>query len=196
MADVEDKLTPIQSFLGPLFPLLAEEKIAILFGLTNVQLKLENTCNNATDFNARSLGYSTARLRECGEQLFQSCWFKTTTFDNERYLSMLQQDIIYDINQFEPSSEVLVEFMKRQTMYQNIQSYRGAMKYGPIEDYEEYLQAKQNLQNITAVGSFYTLIGICWIKFGKEATAKQLIGNKIINGPNGLIRLTTQLSRT
>lgn len=193
MADIQEKVLPVQTFLGDQFSLLDEEKLAVLYGMTNIHLHLETyATNQKSDFHSRSLGYSTRRLRVCGKQLFHSCWLQNTTFDNERYLSMLQQDIMLDVRQFEASRSLIVEFMKRQTIHQNLQPYRGAMKQGPITDYNEYLNAKEDIQELTAVGAFYTMIGICWIKFGREHTVNELITKKIINGSNGLIGLITQ----
>lgn len=209
--DFGSKILPrtehIQQFVGDEFPLLLNERLGILCGLSNFPLMFENgTAHDSTsnDVNGTDspqnlfpgLGhqneYTTEKLRSIGRAIFDLHLGLSTVFTNEKYLSLPSESLEQTICLFNNEREMIPLFMKRNFIYDCVLRYRGTMRGGVIHSTEEYDDTKMKIKEVTSIGSFYTMIGLLSVKFNRDEVLTKVVYGKIINGQTGLINLATE----
>ncbi|CUM67468.1 uncharacterized protein PRCAT00005164001 [Priceomyces carsonii] len=196
--ELRQKLQPsvdsIQEFIGERFNLLFNEKICVLCGLSNIMLDIDSTSTAEinTNFPNRRTIHST-KLRSVGKYLFELHMKLCAVFSNHNYLSLSSEDIKYNLSVFKDETFLITEFMKKNSIYNCIIPYKGAMKNGPIYSLETYENARSKIRDETCVGSFYTLIGLLNTKFDHEMVTEDLIDKKIMKGPSGIISIASEL---
>lgn len=82
--------------------------------------------------------------------------------------------------------------MKRNYIYDCILPYQGTTRRGVIHSSEKYTEKKKKIQDVTSIGSFYTMIGLLSVKFNMEDMLDKVVYGKIINGQAGLVTLATE----
>lgn len=66
------------------------------------------------------------------------------------------------------------------------------MRDGPVHSLEEYEATKEAILNRTCMGSFYTMLGILYVKFDREMVGK-FVTEKIVNGNLGLVNIAMDM---
>lgn len=210
--DFETSILPrtdkIQKFVGDEFPLTLHEKLSILCGLSNFSLTFQKESKDCEDseisknpspqrlFPASDLmhgnEYNTEKLRLVGRAIFDLHVGLGTIFINENYLSLPSENLEQTMSLFNDERAIIPLFMKRNYIYDSVFRYRGAMKSGIICSGKEYEETKLKIQDVTSIGSFYTMIGILAVKFNKEDVLAKVVYGKILNGQTGLINIATE----
>lgn len=205
---IQPRTDHIQAFLGDDFPLLLNEKLGILCGLSNFPISIKgkekNTVTSSeTKFNkdcpqksfphlSTDQEYTTEKLRSLGKVIFDLHLGLGTFFSKEKYLSLPLNDLEHSMNLFRNERLIIPQFMKRNFVYNCILQYRGTMRSGVIHASKEYEETRAKLQDVTSIGSFYTMIGILSVKFDRDEVVQKIVYGKIINGPRGLINIATE----
>lgn len=190
---VDPIMERIQHFVGNNFPLLTEEKLCICWGLSNIRIyyaferNIEGTGKEIKKFPYRPAReeFCTEKIREIGKNVFDLHWKLSTIFANEHHLSSPSEMLAETVHAVDNNRDIIPLFMTANSLYNCIQGFRGAMKGGAINDFNKYLETKSKILNSTSIGSFYTLIGIIYIKFGQLGLEK-VIYPKIIQGTRGI----------
>ena len=210
--DFESKISPrtehIQQFVGEEFPLSLNEKLSILCGLSNFSLVLEQrrkddgSLSDKTLYNFSSQRlfpkvktgeeYTTEKLRSIGKSVFDLHLGLSTVFADEKFLSLPSEKLELTMNLFNDERKIIPLFMKRNYIYDCILPYQGTTRGGVIQSTEKYTEKKRKIQDVSSIGSFYTMIGLLSVKFDMEEVLDKVIYGKIINGQGGLVTLATE----
>lgn len=210
--DFESKITPrtehIQQFVGEEFPFSLNEKLSILCGLSNFTLVVEQKAEDgaylsdktSSSFPSQGLfpevrtgeQYTTEKLRSIGKTIFDLHLGLSTVFTDEKYLSLPSESLEQTMNLFNDERKIIPLFMKRNYIYDCILPYQGTTREGLIHSTEKYTEKKRKIQDVTSIGSFYTMIGLLSVKFNMEDVLNKVVYGKIINGQSGLVTLVTE----
>lgn len=195
--DFADLLLPrtesIQRFLGPTFPLLPREHLSIMCGLSNIELEFPSP---KPPFLAlkNSLIIETDKLRNVGQSKIELELSLNTIFISQKYLSTSMAEIDYNIRLFGEYDVIIPEFMRKNLIYGSIFPFRGAMRDGPVHSPEHYDASREAILRRTSIGSFYTLLGILYVKFERELV-ERFITEKVVNGNLGLVNIAMETMR-
>lgn len=189
---VDPIMERIQHFVGDEFPLLTEEKLCISWGLSNIRIYYVPERNIKSRKEIKKFPHRPAReefctekIRDIGRKVFDLHWKLSTIFSNEHHLSSSSEMLAETSHVVDNNREIIPLFMTANSLYDCVRGYRGAMKGGVIKNFSKYLKVKAEILNSTSIGSFYTLIGILYIKFGQQGLEK-VIYPKIIGGARGI----------
>lgn len=206
---IESRTEPIQKFLGHNFSLLPREKLSIICGLTNIELEFlqilkdrdsSESTNSIINLNhspsllnhSSSLLIETDKLRKIGKSKVDLDLSINTVFISQKYLSTSTAEIDHNLKLFGDYDVIIPEFMRKNLMYSCILPFRGAMRDGPVHSLEEYEATKEAILNRTCMGSFYTMLGILYVKFDREMVGK-LVTEKFVNGNLGLVNIAMDM---
>lgn len=199
---IESRTEPIQKFLGHNFPLLPREKLSILCGLTNIELEFlqslkdrasSESNNSSFDLNhSPSVLIETDKLRKIGKSKVDLDLSINTVFISQKYLSTSTAEIDHNLKLFGDYDVIVPEFMRKNLMYSCILPFRGAMRDGTVHSLQEYEATKEAILNKTCMGSFYTILGILYVKFDREMVGK-FVTEKFVNGNLGLVNIAMDM---
>lgn len=205
---ISSRTEHIQQFVGQEFPLSLNEKLSILCGLSNFSLVLEQRGKDdaslsdkiSSNFSNQGLfpevrageEYTTEKLRSIGKSIFDLHLGLSTLFTDEKYLSLPSESLEQTMDLFNDERKVIPLFMKRNYIYDCILPYQGTTRRGVIHSTEKYVEKKKKIQDVTSIGSFYTMIGLLSVKFNMEDVLDNVVYGKIINGQGGLVTLATE----
>ncbi|RCK63480.1 hypothetical protein Cantr_10201 [Candida viswanathii] len=173
----ETKSATIQSYIAAFgLALSPSELLCVAYGLTEMLVTIGNHRKNSV--------YCTSTLRALGRLRFRFCLLRSTIFVNERYLTASEVEVREDIAAF-VNNEVVYEFLKWNGLHLFSLLNRELLILKDLPN-EEFKEKKAMLWEKTAIGSFYTMLGILLVKYD-EARVNDLITNKIITGKRGII---------
>ncbi|RCK66301.1 hypothetical protein Cantr_02033 [Candida viswanathii] len=169
----ETKSATIQSYIADFdLALNPSELLCVAHGLTDMLVPIGHNV------------YGTSTLRALGRLRFRFCLLRNTIFVNERYLTASEVEVREDIAAF-VNNEVVYEFLRWNGLHLFSLLNRELLILKDLPN-EEFKERKAMLWEKTAIGSFYTMLGILLVKY-EEARVNNLITNKIITGKRGII---------
>ncbi|KAF3990130.1 hypothetical protein FT663_01502 [Candidozyma haemuli var. vulneris] len=179
---LESRTVHIQRFLGPSYSLSFDDMLLILCGLAN--LKLKQVSNPTGSVFDRGLIHQDV-LRESGKRYFRSTLLSSTIFQDNTYLSTSHSEVQHNLAFFGNQNQLIINFMKRQLLYDCLVPHRGAQVDGTLSRDKANL-LRQKIRDNTAIGSFYSMLGILLFRYGNEDIATNLLQDKILGGTNGI----------
>lgn len=194
---IDTRFQRINRFLGDNYSFLTSEKTAVLFGLANLSINLEQGHDDNKDFqnsfpkSTQPEFYETERLRSLGESLFQLHLGLSTIFINGKFLTLPANEIDKRTSIFDDKDSVICLFMKRHLLYESIPTYKGINR-GVINKSQsptDKAGLKLRLQDKACVASFYTLLGLLATKFNRKDIVDNVLYTKILRGPSGIVNL-------
>ncbi|CAK9437422.1 uncharacterized protein LODBEIA_P18000 [Lodderomyces beijingensis] len=167
----------LKAFLAPL-TLSPRELLAISKGLTNAEIPARLTGDERTMLE-------TEKLRSLGKFSFQLSiinYFRI--FQDVRYLSYSEFELNSDMEMV-TNGDLIREFMKWNALTGCVSMNSGFLISEFVEK-EEFEKKKIHVFKATAVGSFYTMIGIVYANYRDQFD--EFMG-KVINGKRGIIEI-------
>lgn len=203
-AEILRRAAYVQSYVGESFPLLIEEKLTIMWGLLNFSLNFGTAKKDPTMVTKEAVPFDNDlllkkdlvkidadKLRLVGRNVYTLHLNLNSVFLNELHLSSSSAEIEYGIKLLQNEDVLIPSFMKQNLIFDCIVCSRSVNRGGVKYDKDVYEMKKQHLKNITSIGSFYTLLGILLFKFDKARVIDEIIKNKVINGPRGIMKIAS-----
>ncbi|EGV66333.1 hypothetical protein CANTEDRAFT_91501 [Yamadazyma tenuis ATCC 10573] len=188
--DYEDVLSRrtdlVQQVIGQAFPLEPKEAIVILCGLSHAELAKDGTPDSM-----QKVVYDSEKLRQIGKGVYTVTKDTLLVFGDHQYLSTPTPELEYIITQIRDDRSIIPQYMKNCLLYESVIPFTGSMRAGSLEP-EKAKERKAKIQDVSAIGSFFTMIGILTIKFGKEKVVEELLVPKVFNGKSGIIEIITE----
>ncbi|KAI5964426.1 hypothetical protein KGF57_001100 [Candida theae] len=158
-----------------------EELACISNGLTNLELRIENDEGHVSFIE-------TDRLRRLGKTTFQLALVNQfRIFQNVGFLSYSETDIESDLAWL-LNDETIVEFMKLNGLANCVAMNRELLINENLARFE-FETKKKMVFSATAIGSFFTLVGL--MQFKPRPGSSELM-DKIINGKRGVFGILKQ----
>lgn len=176
----------VDAMLGAKFKILTKEAVSILCGLSEAQVvqDLEGT-------DLHKVIHETEKYRQIGESVYGLTRDTLLIFGDLQHLSTSSEELEDLLRQFNNDLNVIPQFMKNCLLYDVVITARGVMR--PYKCTQEEAEKRAiRLRDHTAIGSFYTMIGLLVVKYGKEKVVEEFLVPKVFNGDNGIINIITQ----
>lgn len=193
---VNKKAHAIQSFLGPEFSLLPTELACVIYGLSNVRVNIgeepagQNQDPQCVFPESAITSYDSNSLRKIGKSLFQLHLQLSVVFNNNtKHLTVPSTELAHRLRIVEGQMGLICDFMKRHFMYSCIEPFKAA---NFDKDHLVLTSRMEDIHDATAVGGFYTLIGLLSVKFDKQKVIDEVLYKKVLNGRNGIVELATK----
>lgn len=196
--ELEKRLTgrtdKLQAIIGNEFKLLPKEAIVILCGLSNslVQLGLYGTDS------ANKIMFESSKLKDIGESTYRFTKQTLLLFGDLQYLSAPWEELLKALRAVNDEAFIIPEFMKANLIYDLVIPFRGTTRgFAHLvdselsEDITQLAARQRRIKDATSIGSFYTMIGLLVIKYGKERIVENFLVPNVFNGKNGIIQIIT-----
>ncbi|ODV80286.1 uncharacterized protein CANTADRAFT_5934 [Suhomyces tanzawaensis NRRL Y-17324] len=184
--EIRPRTESLQKLVGTEFDLTIRERLVILCGLSNLRVSFEDAIPGS------QIVYESSRLRQMGQTIIKLHLSLQTVFTDESFLSSSGEEVEQDVDFFEKAEEfMIIEFMKKNLVYNNVVPFQGAMRHGPIHSQQKYTDRKKRIRDKTSIGSFYTMVGLLHVKY-LDRVLESVIINKIINGSSGLVNIRVE----
>lgn len=184
---LESRAHLVQRFLGNSFKLPFDDLLPIICGLAN--MKIEHRSSPTGSAFEKGFVHQSV-LREVGKRLFECSLNSATIFTGLSYLSMSQSELEHNLAYFKDYDRLIIEFMRRQLLYDCSIPYRGIQDYGLLLTTDaELLRVK--IKDKTAIGSFFSLLGVLVLRFGTTRVNTEFIHDKVLSGSNGIYSIAS-----
>lgn len=181
----------LQNIIGQDYMLLTKEAIVILCGLSESSI---NFAQHSEVF------YDSSKLREIGKNIYDITKQTLLIFGDLQHLSASWQELSKALNAVNDDNNNIPQFMKTNLMHDLIIPFRGSTKgYSHLLDPEifqnggvnELTIRQQKVKDASSIGSFYTLIGLLVVKYGRERIIESFLVPRVFNGKSGIIEIIT-----
>lgn len=183
----------LQSIIGKEFVLLPKEAIVILCGLSNALIKFPQV-------NDSNIIHEASKLRDIGMNTYKITKETLLLFGDLQHLSAPWEELVTALKAVNDEKYIIPQFMKANVIYDLVIPFRGATKGvahllqsepSTTGEIVELTERKQKIRDATSIGSFYTLIGLLVVKYGKEMVVERFLVPRVFNGNNGIIDIIT-----
>lgn len=172
-----------QDFLGPQLPLAFPDLLCIVCGLGDMPVE------TAAGQPLQKVQAHQEVLRGLGKRFYQLQANLATVFAGPRHLSTLHVELEHNISIFAAHDSLVLEFMKLNLLYRYVLPYRGVHSAGQVP-LKDITKLRRKLRGETAVGSFYTMIGLLLTRFDRSHV-QNLVQEKVLEGNFGIIKIAT-----
>lgn len=170
--------TKLRMFLSR-FHLLDREAFLVLCGLSNSYTSY--TFPNGS----QKVIVDSSKIRNMGKSVFQLTKERMFLFGDVQYLSLPWEDLQTAYKQINDDT-LIPQFMKSHQLYELVIPFIGVSRLRKSAP-----NNATKIRNLTCIGSFYLMIGLLVMKYGKDNIVENFIVPKIFNGPSGLISIVT-----
>lgn len=184
---IRPRVVKLQQFVGDKMPLLTTELVSILCGSSDFSVIIDGNDNKTSVFESQ-------KLRLLGKFTYNMARDQLV-FGDEQYLSSSLTEVQTSLTALNEDEKIIPLFMRKNLIYSSVIPFMGVMKYGLIKDTNVITEAKTRISDISAVGTFYTMIGLLVVKYGTKNVEEMLLGPKVINGNSGVLSIVTEMLR-
>lgn len=176
---LDERIARLQEIVGNTFTILAEEAVSVLCGLSNSRVTL----------NSSKTVYEGWQFRKLGEGIYKTTKDSLLIFSDVQYLSTPSEDLEDLLRQISDDKTIIPLFMKGALIHDLVVPFTGAGRLTEETDIKEINEA---IRDATSIGSFYTLLGILVLKYGKERVVEEYLVPQVFNGSSGIIQHISQ----
>lgn len=178
----------IQAFIGPTFPLLFHDLLAIACGGANMKIPHNQTpTGSAFDSNA---WVHQEVLRQWGHKYFRSVLLSATLFSDLTFLSQPKEELQQALSTLPATDSLVCTFMKYNLLYDCVIPYKGAHLNGRLTHNDANI-LRAAIRDETSVGSFFTMLGLLLFRFDRNLVESLFCMPKVFEGSSGVFALST-----
>lgn len=184
---IRPRVAKLQQFVGDKMPLLTTELVSILCGSSDFSVIIDGNDSKTSVFESQ-------KLRLLGKLTYNMARDQLV-FGDEQYLSSTLTEVQTSLTALNEDDKIIPLFMRKNLIYNSVIPFMGVMKYGLIKDTNVITEVKTRISDLSAIGTFYTMIGVLVVKYGTKNVEEILLGPKVINGNSGVLSIVTEMLR-
>lgn len=184
---IRPRVAKLQQFIGDRMLLLTTELVSILCGSSDFSVIIDGNDSKTSVFESQ-------KLRLLGKLTYNMARDQLV-FGDEQYLSSTLTEVQTSLTALNEDDKIIPLFMRKNLIYNSVIPFMGVMKYGLIKDTNVITEAKTRISDLSAIGTFYTMIGVLVVKYGTKHVEELLLGPKVINGNSGVLSIVTEMLR-